>query len=127
MPQAAGERVVDVHRAQERLDGRLRLSQHHVAAAALLVQAAEARVVRLEGRKRGERVGDPPEEALGDRAEQQRIAVGGLGGEERLGRVQELREAVLAQQLAQAHALAAGDRRRAGGRVGRGGFHGVKK
>ena len=55
---ARGQRRIDVHAAQERVDRPRRIAQGDIAMAALLVQAAEARVQLLETLQRRERLGN---------------------------------------------------------------------
>jgi hypothetical protein len=93
--------MVEVHRLEERLDSRLRLALLHEAAATLLIQAAEARVLRFQGRQGRKRGGDAAEEALGDGRAQERVAFSGRLREQRLRGRQRLGEAVFPEQLAQ--------------------------
>src|SRR4029077_6211776 len=112
---AARQRMIDVDRLEERLDGRLRLAQRHEAAAALLVEAAETRMMLLESGEGCEGCGYLPAEALRDGRAQQCLSVAGRGSEHHPGRVQHLIEAVLAQELMEASVEGA---RRFGGCAG---------
>ena len=72
------------------------------------IQAAEARVLRFEGRQGRKRVGDAAEEALGDGRAQQRVAFSGRLREQRLRGRQRLGEAALPEQLRAAGLTSAG-------------------
>ncbi len=81
---------VDVHCAQQRVDGAGRILLHDAAEAALLVEAAEARLQRFEPPQRRQGVVDPQQVALADRPGQQQVAVLGPVGKQRLGPAERL-------------------------------------
>ncbi len=87
---ARGQRVIDVDGEQERGD-RLRCAlQGHVAVTALLVEAAEARMVSLQRSERVEGIGDATQIPLGDGHEQQRIPLARRLGQQGFARRQRL-------------------------------------
>ncbi len=112
---AARQRMVDVDRLEECIDRRLRLAQRHEAAAALLVETAELRMMLLEAGQGCEGLGYLPAEALRNGRAQQRLAVAGRALEHRLGGGEHLVKAVLAQELMELGA----DGARVGGGVAR--------
>ncbi len=87
---ARGQRRIDVHAAQERLDRLRRIAQGDVAMAALLVQAAEPRDEPLEALERRERLGDPAQMPLIQRNQIEHVAIFGHLAAERLGRRERL-------------------------------------
>src|SRR6516164_10743664 len=102
--------MVEVYGLEERLDRRRGLPLRHVTAAALLVEATETRVLPLEGFKSRQGFRGLPEEALCDGRDEQRVALPGRCGKDRLGGGQRLAEPVLAQHFAQARTRAGGGR-----------------
>jgi hypothetical protein len=88
-----------MHRLKERLDRKGCLPLRHVAAATLLVQTAESWVVPLERREGLEGRSDLSEEPLRNGRRQERIALAGRLGEQRVSGRQSLGEALLPQQL----------------------------
>ena len=95
---APRQRRIDVHGAQKGLDRGRCLPQGDVAIAALLVQAAEARMQSLECGERGKGRGSFAELPLRDRAQIQHVAILGHGEQQRLGRLQSVRETPLLQR-----------------------------
>ena len=101
-----------------------RLAQLHKAAAALLVEAAEAWVMLLECRKRAQRLRKTAEEALRDGDAQQRVALARGCRQQRCARLQHCGELALPQQYPQPRYLGS---RRGGGSRGVCGIHGRKR
>ena len=93
--------MIETHGRQKGLDGRGGLPQLYEAAAALLVEPAETRMMPLERRERRERLGDSSELTLRYGHEEESLALRRLAGEQRLARGENLREAALPQQRAQ--------------------------
>ena len=98
MRPARGQCRIDVHAAQEGIDRPRRIAQGDVAMAALLVQAAEARVQPLETLERRQRLRDPAQMALAQRDQIQHVAV--------LGHLRRASASAAAQRLGVAPALA---------------------
>ena len=91
-----------MHAAQEGVDRLGRLPQRDVAVAALLVEAAEARMQLFKRSQRGERRGNLAEMALCQRPQVQNVAILGHGGEQRVSRPQAGGELALRHQFANA-------------------------
>ncbi len=81
---------IDVHRAQERVDRPRRIPERDVAKAALLVQAAEARLQLFQAVQRLKRLRQAHQMPEADGGDQQEIAVLGQAAEQGLGALQGL-------------------------------------
>jgi hypothetical protein len=95
-----GKSVIQAHGHRKSADRRLCLPREDEAMPALLMQAAEARVLPLECGQRVQRIGDPPRKPLRDRRQQQRIALLRHAGQQGFSRGQGVGELVRAQQSA---------------------------
>ena len=100
MRQLAGECVVEAHGPRECFDRLRRLLQIDEAATALLVEAAEARMMPLQGRKRVQGIGDAVQIPLRNGREQEDIPVVRHECEQRFTSAERLCEPLLTEQRA---------------------------